>query len=77
MEAEMADSGPQLVTSSDLTALRERQVMEALKLSRNTVRRLRLSGQLASFRVGRTVLYPSTAVAAFIRERSLAAEVAQ
>lgn len=62
------------VTPSDLTALRERQVMEALNLSRNTVRRLRLTGQLASFTVGRAVLYPANAVAAFIREQTLAAE---
>lgn len=69
----MADPGP-TVHSSDLTALRERQVMEALNLSRNTVRRLRLTGKLASFNVGRAVLYPSSAIAAFIRDQIVSSQ---
>jgi len=51
-------------------ALTELEVMEALSVSRNTVRALRVSGELPSFNIGRTVRYPATAVVRFLANRS-------
>lgn len=63
-------SNPLEAPSWELRAFTEAQVQQLLGLSRGTVRQLRLSGELAAFRIGRSVRYPASSVANFIRTRT-------